>query len=337
MGFDVVGVTFRLWEHPSRGPRRNNLCCSREGVEAAKALCKKLNIPHILLDVSPDFFDYVVKNFIDEYASGRTPSPCILCNPLVKWRHLIALADDKGIEKVATGHYARSLSSPTCGKNLLRGADGEKDQSYFLYRLTAEQLARTIFPVGHITKEASRKIAAIAALPVSSPRESQELCFLPDGDLVRFFKKFIPQATEPGPIVDTSGKVVGKHRGIAFYTPGQRSGLGGGFPEPMYVREIIAEENKIVIGTAREIYTDRFTVNALILRRPVGREFMCTVRIRHRHRDVPARVRIAGDCAHITLQKPQRAVAPGQSAVFYDGLIVLGGGTISSTKLSNCT
>ncbi len=327
----IVGVTFKLWEFSSGGTRRNNLCCSTEGVAAAKALCKKLGCDFIVEDISEEFFDSIVKDFISEYSLGRTPSPCILCNPQIKWKNLVALANKLGIENVATGHYARTFDSPISldGRNLLRGADSEKDQSYFLYRLSTEQLAKTIFPVGHLTKAQTRNIAKQKGLPISSPRESQELCFLPDGGIDNFFKKYLPQATEQGKIVDTSGKVLGKHSGIAFYTIGQRSGLGGGFSQPMYVKKIIAEENTIVIGTDDEIYSRRFSVENLVWRRVPDDEFLCTMRIRHRHKDAPAKVLVKKERAEVLFEKPQRAISPGQSAVFYDELAVIGGGIIA--------
>ncbi len=330
-GFRIVGVTFKLWEFSSGGTRRDNLCCSTEGVAAAKALCRKLDCDFIVEDVSEEFFHSVVKDFISEYSLGRTPSPCILCNPQIKWKNLIALADKLGIENIATGHYARIFHSSISlgGKNLLRGADSEKDQSYFLYRLSAEELARTYFPVGHYFKSQTRAIADKFDLPVSSPRESQELCFLPDGGFDKFFKKYLPQATEQGKIVDTSGKVLGEHRGIAFYTIGQRSGLGGGFSQPMYVKKIVADDNTIIIGTDDEIYSQRFSVENLVWRRVPGDEFFCTVRLRHRHKDSLAKVLVKKERAEVIFEKPQRAIAPGQSAVFYDGLAVIGGGIIA--------
>ena len=328
-GFVVVGVTFRLWEYSTGGVRRNNLCCSAEGIAAAKALCEKLGCEHIIEDVASDFFDEVVRYFLDEYRSGRTPNPCIVCNPRIKWRHLIAVADRLGIDKVATGHYARSFSRPSGGYSLLRGADRGKDQSYFLYRLADAHLARTLFPVGHLTKDRTRWLARRAGLPTASPRESQELCFLPDGGIEAFFRKFIPDATAEGPILDPHGKRVGTHRGIAFYTVGQRSGLGGGFPQPMYVLEILPGENAVVVGPAQELWARCFVVGDLVLHRPVQSPFRCTVRIRHRHEDAPANVTLLPEGgALVTFDEPQRAITPGQSAVFYDGLVVIGGGTI---------
>ncbi|MCD6417838.1 tRNA 2-thiouridine(34) synthase MnmA [bacterium] len=330
-GYNVVGVTFKLWEFSSTKARKNNLCCSIEGISAAKELCKKLECEYILRDVSEKFFDEIVQNFLQEYRRGRTPSPCILCNPQIKWKNLIALANELGIEFVATGHFARTFYSPVSigERNLLRGADTEKDQSYFLYRLSADELSRTIFPVGHLRKSETRRIARYFNLPVSSPRESQELCFLPDGDVQNFLKRYLPEGIQSGKIVDTSGKTVGEHRGIALYTIGQRSGLGGGFSQPMYVKKIISEENTIVIGTADEILSSHFTVENLVWHRQMDEEFFCTVRIRHRHNDAPARVAVRGKRAEVFLKKPQRAIAPGQSAVFYDRFAVIGGGIIA--------
>ncbi len=331
-GFDLLGVTFKLWEFPCRGERRDNLCCSAEGIEATKSLATKLGIPHITEDVSEEFFDRVVRDFYEQYRRGRTPNPCIVCNPHIKWDNLIRVADRVGAEFVATGHYARVFRRFDGTYNLLRGADRKKDQSYFLYRLTQSHLSRTIFPVGSLTKEQTRSIADTVGLPLSSPRESQEICFLPCGNIEDFFRRFIPEAVQPGPIYDISGKRIGTHRGIAFYTIGQREGLGGGFPTKMYVIQILPRENAIVIGPAEYLMRKRFVVKNLNWIRRVKFPLHATVRIRHRHADSPATITpLSDDAVLVKFKNPQRAITPGQSAVFYDGLVVLGGGTIDRT------
>jgi tRNA-specific 2-thiouridylase len=244
----------------------------------------------------------------------------------------LSLANEMGIEKVATGHYARTLDSALSGKNLLRGADAAKDQSYFLYRLDVSAFGRTIFPIGHLVKQQVRAIARNADLPVSSPRESQELCFLPNGGLENICREFINQATVPGPIFDKAGKKRGMHNGIALYTIGQRSGFGGGFEQPMYVIGIRANQNAIVIGTEDDLLATTFIVSNLAWIRNPQSEFSCTVRIRHRHRDAEALIKLIGSNAQIVFEKPQRAITPGQSAVFYDGPAVIGGGIIESVN-----
>ena len=334
-GFDVVGVTFKLWELECDGRRRDNLCCSVEGVSAAQTLCRRLGVPHIVRDVSEEFFNAVVHDFYEQYRRGRTPNPCVLCNPQVKWKHMLEVAAEIGAEFVATGHYARVFRRPYGDFNLLRGADAQKDQSYFLYRLTQEHLAHTLFPVGHLTKDQTRALAQMAGLPVSSPRESQEICFLPCGNIADFFRKFIPEATEPGPIYDLSGRRVGTHRGIAFYTIGQREGLGGGFPTKMYVLKIVPQENAIIVGPAGYLMHKRFIVGELNWIHPTEFPLRATVRIRHRHRDAPALItRLAPDRVLVEFYTPQRAITPGQSAVFYNNLIVLGGGIIEEVEMN---
>ena len=328
MGFKIVGVIFKLWEFSSDGVRRNNSSHSNERILAAKKLCENLNCKFIVEDVAEQFHSEIVKNFTDEYRNGRTPNPCVICNPRIKWSNLTALADKLAIEKVATGHYARTFRRSDDRYNLLRGADTRKDQSYFLYRLTQEYLARTVFPVGHLRKEQVRTIADNFGLPLSSPRESQELCFLPDGNIKSFMRKFIPDATERGPIFDSANNRIGTHNGIAFYTIGQREGLGGGYSQKMYVLDIIPSENAIVIGGENELWKTKFLMSDINWIQKIDRKFDCTVRIRHFHKDSPAIIEPNGDSAIVEFEKPQRAITCGQSAVFYDELKVIGGGII---------
>ena len=330
MGFKIVGVIFKLWEFSSDGVRRNNSSHSNERILAAKKLCENLNCKFIVEDVAEQFHSEIIHNFIDEYRNGRTPNPCVICNPRIKWSNLIALADKLAIEKVATGHYARTFRRYDDTYNLLRGADDKKDQSYFLYRLNQKYLARTVFPVGHLRKKQVRAIANNFGLPLSSPRESQELCFLPDGDIKSFIRKFIPESAEPGPIFDSAGNRIGVHNGIAFYTIGQREGLGGGYPQKMYVVDILPAVNAIVIGAESELWKSKFFVKDINWLQKFDNPFSCTVRIRHRHKDAPATVEPDGDGAIVQFKKPQRAITPGQSAVFYDELKVIGGGIIDT-------
>ena len=328
-GFETIGVIFKLWRFPCGDVRQDNIFHSGGEIEAAESLCRRLKVPLLIEDVSEQFFEQVVKNFAAEYRRGRTPNPCVLCNPGIKWDNLLVVADGIGADFVATGHYARVFRRPDEGFNLLRGADTAKDQSYFLYRLTQRHLSRTLFPIGHLTKSQTRQIAARYGLPTSSPRESQEICFLPCGNLEEFFRRFIPEATQPGPIYDLSGRRVGTHRGIAFYTIGQREGLGGGFPTKMYVLKILPGENAIVVGPGEYLLRTTFTVADLNWIRRVKFPLRATVRIRHRHKDSPATItKLSGDKVQVEFEAPQRAITPGQSAVFYDGLMVLGGGII---------
>jgi len=323
-GFKVVAVTFKLWEYRTR---RNSEARTDKRVDAAKALCEKIGIEHHVLDISEQFRMDVVEYFLKEYASGRTPNPCVVCNRVVKWKNLVDFANKIGCYFVATGHYARVLPSPIHDFNLLRGADTQKEQSYFLYRLDKSLLARTIFPVGHLTKKQVYEVSSTVGLPTITLRESQELCFLPERNLRRFLMDYIPEATQPGPIFDTSGKRVGTHGGIAFYTVGQREGLGGGFKQPMYVVKIIADENAIVVGPKSEVYAREFAVDNLVLHREL-KKFRALVKVRYRHEGGMADVEIHGKRALVKFDSPQPAITPGQSAVFYDGMVVLGGGII---------
>jgi len=328
LGYEVIGITFKLWEYINNEKYCNNLCCSEKVISAAKSICEKIGCEFIVRDVSKSFYNKVVTDFVNEYQSGHTPNPCIICNPHIKWKYLLHVADELKIKRVATGHYARINRSLSGKLNLLRSLDKGKDQSYFLYRLTQEQLGRTIFPVGHISKSQVRIMAAKEALAISSHRESQELCFLPDGGLKYFLQEFAPDAAKQGKIVDSTDRTIGTHKGIAFYTIGQRSGLGGGFKQPMYVTKIIPEENKIVIGPVDKLFREEFNVTDINWIIPKEKEFLCTVQIRHNHKDTPAVVYPDGDNARVIFKQPQPAIAPGQSAVFYQNPVVIAGGTI---------
>jgi tRNA-uridine 2-sulfurtransferase len=318
-GYSVVGVNFSMWKFRPTDAKEPFI---------AKAVCRKIGARFIQRDIADQFYTSVVEPFIEEYRRGKTPNPCVGCNVKIKWAQLLALANELGIGKVATGHYARALPSAISGYSLLRGADISKDQSYFLYRLTPELLQRTLFPLGALTKPQVREQFARYFPEISIPAESQEICFVPDGMLKDLLRELVPDSAVAGNLVDCTGKVVGKHKGIAFYTVGQREGLGGGFRQPMFVHKILPESNTILIGTNEELLKTRFTVQNCSFIKPVAPKFDCTVRIRHLHRDTAATVTLANSIATVELAAPERAIAPGQSAVFYDGLCVIGGGII---------
>lgn len=319
-GFDVIGLHITIADY--------NWCCSRK---SAMLVAEALGIEFITVDKRAEFNDKVIRPFLHEYKSGMTPNPCILCNPEIKWKTLVEVADRVGAEFVATGHYARACEMPW-GWSLMKSADKSKDQSYFLYNIPTDMLIRTRFPLASLTKEFVRQKVRDMKIPAIA-EESQEICFIPKNGLQDFLKENIPEACKPGNVYNTSGEEVGRHRGVAFYTVGQREKLGGGFKTPMYVARILPEKNALIIGKWNEILSSRITVRELFLRRFLGRTFDCKVKIRYRSSECPARVTILNDeTASVEFSEPQRAPAPGQSAVFYFGIEVIGGGIISGVE-----
>ncbi len=336
-GYDVIGVTMQIWPRlaPEEEVRRGG-CCSLAAVEDARKVADRIGIPYYVMNFGGVFKERVIDYFIEEYARGKTPNPCIACNFYVKWGALLRKALGLGAKYVATGHYARIDYDPSLGRYLLyRGLDPEKDQSYALYGLTQDQLAHTLFPLGPYTKKEVRARAGKLGLVVAEKPESQEICFVTGDDYHSFLREFIPDKIEPGPILNTSGEVVGRHRGIPFYTIGQRRGLGLSMGEPVYVVDIKADENVIVVGTKEEVYSRGLyaaEVNFIPFERLNG-EKRVQAQIRYRAPAVPARIVPAGgengeELVKVLFDEPQRAVTPGQSVVFYEGDLVLGGGII---------
>jgi len=278
-----------------------------------------------------DFEESVVDYFTGEYAAGRTPNPCVVCNPLIKFGRLLDEARRLGADALATGHYAR-VSETRDGRSLLRGVDTSKDQSYFLYRLTQSQLARAVMPVGDLTKVEVRERARAAGLHVSDRRGSADACFVPGGDLEAFLRKRVPRAATPGPILDGDGRVVGEHRGVGLYTIGQRTGLGLSRPRPTYVVAIDVGRGAILVGDEDDLLRDHLAAARLswVAGRPPAPSFGARAKIRSTGEPAVCRVEVVGDVAAVHFDRPQRAVAPGQSVVFYDGEYVLGGGVIRS-------
>ncbi len=319
-GFYVIGITYRLWQYNENPPFMDN------AVQDAKKICNKLGIQHIDVDVSEVFKKDVVNDFYDEYAHGRTPNPCILCNPKIKWKFLIKIADKMNINHVITGHYA-GIENFNDNYFLCKGVDTSRDQSYFLYRLTQDVLKRTIFPLGNLTKDEVYKLAQEHSLPINSALESREICFINSKDFQVFMSKYAPSSILPGKLYDSSGNLLNMHKGIAFYTIGQREGLGGGYKQPMYVLEINATENSIIIGTKSELFSKKFIVENIAMNK-IESEFFTTVKVRYRHPGACAKITINPEIAIVEFQKAQEAIAPGQSAVFYDNNRVIGGGII---------
>jgi tRNA-specific 2-thiouridylase len=328
-GYEVVGVTMRLWTledpHASRHHRR---CCSVEDTDDARAACDQLGIPHYVLNFERAFATGVVDQFVQEYARGRTPNPCLACNNQVKFRPLLEHALALGADRLATGHYAR-LRRNGRGYEMWRAADRSKDQSYVLYALGQRELSRALFPVGEHAKEEVRTIARRYRLPNADKPDSADICFIPSGD----YRSFVGQrvASQPGDILDTAGNRLGWHRGIVNYTVGQRRGLPArGGSEPLYVLSVDAEANAVVVGPEEELLAPGLIAGELsFVSGEAPREpFQTQARIRYRSEPAPATVEVHGDTAEVRFRRPQRAVTPGQAVVFYDGERVVGGGMI---------
>jgi tRNA-specific 2-thiouridylase len=329
-GYDVTGVSLQLYDPVQKEPgRRIKTCCSLDDVMDAARVAKKLDIPFEVIDMRTEFKERVIEYFIAEYVAGRTPNPCIRCNDLIKFDLLLKKANEMGADLLATGHYARIAEDGDGNKWLLAGLDPAKDQSYFLFTLTQEQLQQVVFPVGMLEKSAVRKLAADFNLPVAQKHESQEICFIPDNDYVNFLESH-GVTQKSGDIVTSDGAVVGRHFGVHRYTVGQRKGLGVAWKNPLHVRAIDTDMNRIVVGDREELETSSLTATrATWNTTPITAEFRATCRIRYRHQPAPCNVvTLSENCFEVHFDLPQTSVTPGQAAVLYDGDRVLGGGWI---------
>ncbi|MFH1689235.1 MAG: tRNA 2-thiouridine(34) synthase MnmA [Candidatus Eisenbacteria bacterium] len=330
-GHEVIGLTMKIWPCGAEENGGGRTCCDPDSIRDAERVAGELGIRHYTLGMRGAFEKAVVREFLTEYAAGRTPNPCVTCNRLIKFDPFLEKASALGATHLATGHHAVAARDDSSGAHLLRkGRDRSKDQSYFLYVLTQKQLPRVLMPVGAMTKAKVRDVARAAGLSVSERAESQDICFVPDGDVAAFFRLLMPEATRPGPIEDRDGNVLGEHRGMALYTIGQRSGLGLSRPRPTYVVRIDAVRNAVVVGDDEELYSSELTASDLnwIAGAPPAREFRAEARIRYAAEPAPCTARVDGDALTVAFAGPQRAIAPGQSAVLYDGDVVLGGGVI---------
>ena len=330
-GHEVIGISMQLYDQ-QEGASRFGGCCSLDDLHDARRTAAALGIPHYIMNFERQFETAVVSVFVREYAAGRTPIPCVQCNGDLKFAHLLERATALEADCVATGHYARRTgAAPGQRHTLHRGLDAAKDQSYFLFTLTQRQLARALFPIGHLRKEEVRALARRGGLPVADKPDSQELCFVPDGDTAGLVEAREPGVATPGPIRDRHGREVGRHDGVHRYTVGQRKGLRLSTSVPLYVLDIDAAANAVTVGPRDALDRTLLTASSVnwVSGAPPDGSGRLTARIRHRHPDAPAQIEpLAEDRVAVRFDEPQRAVAPGQAVVFYDGDMVLGGGWI---------
>ena len=331
-GYETIGVTLKTWkdgECESKDPRS---CCSLQGVEDARSVADQLHIPFYVLDVADQFEEDVIQYFLSEYERGRTPNPCVVCNEKIKFETLMRRVSNIEMDYLATGHYSQVGRDEDVKRyRLLEGADKQKDQSCFLFNLTQRELGRVLYPVGGMTKDETRQKARELGLKVAGKVDSQEICFIQDNDFRGFLRKKLKGRFTPGPVLDESGKELGTHQGICFYTVGQRQGLGISSDRPLYVTRIDVEKNAVIVGDREEAETQEFLVERLNWINPIPKgQSETLVKIRHRFPKTPARIEVLPEKkARILFSEPQHAITPGQAAVFYKGEEVLGGGWIA--------
>jgi tRNA-specific 2-thiouridylase len=336
-GYQVIGATMQIWPPNELGDEADKFggCCGFDAVSEAKSVAHTLGIPHYVMNFRNEFAQKVIANFCREYSLGRTPNPCIRCNEHIKFDALLNRAKELGADFIATGHYTRIEYDEVNDRYLLKkGVDRGKDQSYVLYIMSQNQLKHTLMPLGVFTKEKVRQIARELGLSVADKAESQEICFIPDGNYSSFLKEYMPDVAKPGPILDREGNTLGEHRGILFYTIGQRKGLGISAEEPLYVVAIDRVRNAIIVGSKEDVYRDELIaadINWISMESP-KQPLELKAKIRYRHREADAVITsISQREVHVKFSKPQMAITPGQAIVFYHKDTVLGGGTIEQT------
>jgi tRNA-specific 2-thiouridylase len=333
-GYEVVGLMLRLWAEQGGAANR---CCTPDAVADARRVADVLGIPFYVRDYKDTFKQTVVDFFIEGYAQGVTPNPCVVCNRDIRFDKLLKEALSLGRDYLATGHYARVQPGQDGQFRLLKGLDPTKDQSYVLYTLTQERLAHVLLPLGSYTKSEIRHIAAAKQLPVFNRPDSQDLCFLGNGDYRAFLQRRAPQIAQPGPIVNTQGQVLGQHQGLAFYTIGQRKGLGIAAAEPLYVLQLDTLTNSLIVGAAAELGQTELSAGQVtyISGYPPHEPVAVTAKIRYKAKEIEARLTpLDATHAHLTFTTPLRDITPGQSVVFYVGDQLLGGGVIVRPKNS---
>jgi len=331
-GYDVVGITLQLYDHGVAVQKKGS-CCAGQDIHDARRVSEALGIPHYVLDYESRFKNQVMEEFADSYIKGETPIPCVRCNQTVKFKDLLDTARDLGADCMATGHYVQRVVDENGKAQLVRGFDDGKDQSYFLFATTQEQMDFLRFPLGHMDKEQTRIEAERFGLTVADKPDSQDICFVPEGRYVDVIERLRPGALEPGDIVDIDGNVLGRHEGIVKYTIGQRRGLGiGGFEDPIYVVKLNAEKKQVIVGPKEALLTTEIGVKDVNwIGEDVPAEGLAVIaKIRSTRPGVPAKLFLEGGRARVLLDEPEAGVSPGQAAVFYDGDRVLGGGWIDS-------
>jgi tRNA-specific 2-thiouridylase len=331
-GYEVIGVTMKLWDGPETAAAHHKTCCTLDDVSDARRVAASLGIPFYVVNFKAQFAQYVIDYFVDTYRQGTTPNPCVQCNRYLKFTALLQRAQQLGAHWVATGHYAAVWQDEGGRYYVRRGRDTKKDQSYFLFDLSQEQLQHTLLPLGEYGKEEVRQIATRLGLKVAEKPESQEICFIPDGDYRSFVRPRLPlAAVQPGRMVNTAGETVGTHHGLPFYTVGQRRGLGLAAAEPLYVTRLDPVHNTVVVGPRPAALCAAFNVERINwMCPPPTQPVHTTVQIRYRHQPVAAAIQpLAPERARVVLHEPQFAVTPGQAAVFYDGDTIIGGGWIT--------
>ena len=329
-GFECMGATMKLFDNDDININNEKSCCSLDGVEDARSVARKLDIPYYVFNFKADFKECVIDKFISTYENGGTPNPCIDCNNNLKFKKLIDKMNELMFEYVVTGHYA-SVEKSGDRFLLKRGIDKSKDQSYVLYSLSQSQLKHIIFPLGGYTKSEIREIASEQGFINANKKESQDICFVPDGDYASFIKRFSGKEYPGGDFLNINNEVIGKHSGIINYTVGQRKGLGMAFGEPMYVCRISPENNTVVLGKNEDLFSKELTANNinLITVDRIDGEMRVTAKIRYNHKEQKATVlQTDENTVRVIFDEPQRAITKGQAVVFYDGEYVIGGGTI---------
>ncbi|MSQ23260.1 MAG: tRNA 2-thiouridine(34) synthase MnmA [Chloroflexi bacterium] len=334
-GYRVVGITFNVWpEGDNQSAFREDACCALGAVEDARRVCDRLGVPHYVVNLRDVFQRRVIDNFVAEYRQGRTPNPCVRCNQFIKFDALLAKAEALNADCVATGHYARTTQLPNGRWALRKAADGRKDQSYVLFVMGQDRLARVRFPLGDLQKGDTRQVARDLGLHVADKPESQEICFVPTRNYRDYLREEAPESFSAGPLVNESGEVVGQHEGIAMYTVGQRKGIGLAAPQPLYVTQIDVKNNTIVVGGQEGLFRTDALVEACNWMAIEGLSEPKRVRAKARSHaeEAPAWIEPEGDRVRVIFDEPQRALTPGQAIVFYEDDLVVGGGILAASS-----